>query len=148
VAPPFDADQGFGHDKAAHEPCLHLQEDFRCGIYGNLADKGYPGCVAFDCFGAGQRVTQEFYGGANWSQSPEIAAQMFDSYERLRPLHELMAMAQLTVGRTHDAVQRQALQDVVAGIEALCTKDARPNLAQLRRDTIATLRSALTVKTT
>jgi hypothetical protein len=146
VVPPFDADQGFGHDKAAREPCHHLQADFRCAIYGQLADRGYPGCVAFDCFGAGQRVTQELFGGANWSQSPEIAAQMFDSYERLRPLHELMAMAQLAAGKVQGA-QRQALQDVVAQIDALCTKDARPNLAQLRRDTIATLRSALAVQT-
>jgi hypothetical protein len=143
VAPPFDADQGFGHDKAAREPCHHLQADFRCGIYAHLADKGYPGCVSFDCFGAGQRVTQELFGGANWSQSPEIAAQMFDSYERLRPLHELMAMAQLAVDRTRDESQRRALQDMVSGIDALCTRDARPNLAQLRRDTIAALRSAL-----
>ena len=148
MAPPFDADQGFGHDKAAREPCHHLQADFRCGIYGRLADQGYPGCVAFDCFGAGQRVTQELFGGANWSQSPEIAAAMFDSYERLRPLHELMAMAQLAIDRTQDESQRQALQDVVSGIDALCTLDARPNLAQLRRDTIATLRSALAGKTT
>jgi hypothetical protein len=147
VAPPFDADQGFGHDKAAREPCLHLQEGFRCGIYGSLADKGYPGCVSFDCFGAGQRVTQELFGGANWSQSPEIAAEMFDSYERLRPLHELMAMAQLAIGKTHEESQRQALQDVLAEIDALCTRDARPNLAQLRRDTIATLRGALAGKT-
>jgi hypothetical protein len=148
VVPPFDAEQGFGHDKAAREPCRHLQDDFRCGIYAQLADKGYPGCVAFDCFGAGQRVTQELFHGANWSQSPEIAAEMFDSYERLRPLHELMAMAQLAAGKTQDKVQRQSLLDVVAEIDALCTRGARPNLAQLRRDTIATLRSALAGKTT
>jgi hypothetical protein len=146
VVPPFDAEQGFGHDKAAREPCHHLQDDFRCGIYGQLADKGYPGCVAFDCFGAGQRVTQELFQGANWSQSPEVAAEMFDSYERLRPLHELMAMAQLAAGKTRDEVQRQSLLEVVAQIDALCTRDARPNLARLRRDTIATLRAALTVK--
>jgi hypothetical protein len=148
VVPPFDADQGFGHDKAAREPCHHLQGDFRCGIYANLAEQGYPGCVSFDCFGAGQRVTQELFGGANWSQSPEIAAAMFDSYERLRPLHELMAMAQLAAGRTQDGAQQQALRQVVTEIDALCTRDARPDLARLRRDTIATLRSALAGKAT
>jgi hypothetical protein len=143
VVPPFDADQGFGHDKAAREPCLHLQQDFRCGIYGRLAQQGYPGCVAFDCFGAGQRVTQDLFNGANWSQSPEIATEMFDSYERLRPLHELMAMAQLAAARTPDETQRQALHKVCSEIDALCTREARPNLAQLRRDTLTTLRAAL-----
>jgi len=143
VVPPFDAQQGFGHDKAAREPCLHLQADFRCDIYGQLAGQGYPGCVAFDCFGAGQRVTQELFNGANWSQSPEIASEMFDSYERLRPLHELMAMAQLAAARTQDEAQRLALQKVFSEIDALCTRDARPNLAQLRRDTLVMLRAAL-----
>ena len=84
MVPPFDADQGFGHDKPAHEPCRHLQADFRCTIHGQLAQSGYPGCAGFDCFGAGQRVTQELFGGANWSSSPDIAREMFDCYERLR----------------------------------------------------------------
>ncbi|MEO8308658.1 MAG: hypothetical protein ABI616_11540 [Pseudomonadota bacterium] len=148
VVPPFDAEQGFGHDKLARQPCHHLQADFRCGIYGHLEEKGYPGCVAFDCFGAGQRVTQELFGGVNWSQSPEIATEIFDSYERLRPLHELMAMAQLAIGKTNDEAQLQALHKLISEIDALCTRDARPNLAQLRRETIATLRSALAANVT
>jgi hypothetical protein len=143
VAPPFDAAQGFGHDKPAHEPCRHLEPDFRCRIHGQLAQNGYPGCAGFDCFGAGQRVTQEFFGGANWSQSPDIAAGMFECYEGLRPLHELMALATLAMDRTQDEALRLELRDAVAGIDAQCSRQSRPDVAQLRRSTLDLMRRAL-----
>ena len=38
-----------------------------------------PGCVAYDCFGAGQHVTQVTFEGADWRGSPETAERMFDS---------------------------------------------------------------------
>jgi len=143
VAPPFDADQGFGHDKPAHEPCRHLQADFRCGIHGTLAESGYPGCAGFDCFGAGQRVTQELFAGVNWSTSPEIAVDMFECYEQLRPLHELMALATLAMDRTQDEALRVELRNAVAGIDASCSRQARPDMTQLRRATTELMRKAL-----
>ena len=57
VIPPFDACQGFGFDKPAETPCRHLGADHRCGIHAELIDRGFAGCVAFDCLGAGQRLT-------------------------------------------------------------------------------------------
>jgi len=143
VAPPFDADQGFGHDKAAHEACRHLQADFRCGIHAHLAESGYPGCAGFDCFGAGQRVTQELFAGENWSKSPDIAVEMFECYERLRPVHELMALATLAIERTEDDAHRAALQEAVAAMDIQCTRDSRPDLARIRRETLDLLRRAL-----
>jgi hypothetical protein len=143
VAPPFDTDQGFGHDKPAHEPCRHLEPDFRCAIHSRLAESGYPGCAGFDCFGAGQRVTQELFGGASWSKSPDFAVEMFECYERLRPLHELMALATLAMDRTQDEALRLELRDAVAGIEVQCSRQSRPDVAQLRRSTVDLMRRAL-----
>ena len=40
----------------AGKPCPNLREDFRCRIHEQLAERGFPGCVVFDCFGAGQRL--------------------------------------------------------------------------------------------
>ena len=90
VAPAFLASADFAIDKAAGRPCPNLQRDFRCGIHSRLRDLGFPGCVAYDCFGAGQRVTQELFAGANWRTDPEIAPRMFAAFFVMRQLHELL----------------------------------------------------------
>ena len=48
-----------------------------------------PGCVAYDCFGAGQHVTQVTFAGADWRESPGTAERMFDVFAVMRQLHEL-----------------------------------------------------------
>ena len=90
VAPAFLASADFAIDKPAGRPCPNLQPDFRCGIHSRLRDTGFPGCVAYDCLGAGQRVTQEIFAGADWRTNPEIAAGMFAVYFVVRQLHELL----------------------------------------------------------
>jgi uncharacterized protein YjbI with pentapeptide repeats len=90
VAPAFLASADFAIDKPAGRPCPNLQPDFRCGIHSNLRGAGFPGCVVYDCFGAGQRVTQEIFAGADWRTDPEIAPRMFAVYFVVRHLHELL----------------------------------------------------------
>jgi len=81
----------FAIDKPAGEPCRNLLDDFRCGIHDRLRPAGFAGCVAYDCFGAGQRVTQHTFGGRTWRDTPEIAADMFAVFPVVRQLHELLA---------------------------------------------------------
>ena len=66
VAPAFAASVDFAVDKPAGDPCPNLEADNRCGIHARLRESGFPGCVVFDCFGAGQRVTQELLPGTDW----------------------------------------------------------------------------------
>jgi len=90
VAPAFSASADFAIDKKAGEACPHLSRDFRCDIHERLRPSGFGGCAVFDCFGAGQQVTQvTFGGGPNWRTNPEIAPAMFAAFAVLRPLHEL-----------------------------------------------------------
>jgi hypothetical protein len=63
VAPAFVASTDFALDKEAGQPCPNLAPDFRCTIHDRLRQAGFPGCAAYDCFGAGQRVTQVTFGG-------------------------------------------------------------------------------------
>jgi hypothetical protein len=91
----FAAIQGFGFDKPAHSPCRHLTSSNRCSIHSELRLRGFSGCVAFDCYGAGQRVTEEVLHGASWRASPESAAEAFAAYEIFLVLHRLMAMLAL-----------------------------------------------------
>ncbi|WP_061292786.1 pentapeptide repeat-containing protein [Herbidospora cretacea] len=55
---PFTRSADFAVDKPAGKPCANLTGDFRCRIHDRLRESGYQGCVTFDCFGAGQRVTR------------------------------------------------------------------------------------------
>jgi uncharacterized protein YjbI with pentapeptide repeats len=90
VALPFTASADFAIDKEAGQPCLHLRADFRCGIHALLRDRGFPGCAVFDCFGAGQQVSQVTFGGRDWREAPDTATQMFAIFPIMRQLHELL----------------------------------------------------------
>jgi hypothetical protein len=71
-------------------PCPKLRSDDRCGIHAELRPRGFPGCEVFDCFGAGQQVTQTTFGGSSWRESPEVAGPMFAALPVMRQLHELL----------------------------------------------------------
>jgi hypothetical protein len=99
VGPAFLRIQGFAYNKPARSPCINLQSDDRCTIYPARQQLGFPACQGFDCFGSGQWVTQQLYGGRSWRDSTqETAGAMFEAYARFRVLHELLAMTDL-VGR-------------------------------------------------
>ena len=90
IALPFAASADFAITKSAGEPCTHLQADFRCGIHDRLRERGFPGCTAYDCFGAGQKVSQGTFGGRDWRTAPQTAPQMFAVFPVVRQLHELL----------------------------------------------------------
>ncbi|MGQ4387716.1 pentapeptide repeat-containing protein [Streptomyces sp. SAS_270] len=91
VALPFAASADFAIDKAAGKPCPNLRTDSRCGIHTELRQKGFTGCTVYDCFGAGQKVSQVTFGGRDWrSGTSEDARQMFDVFPVVRQLHELL----------------------------------------------------------
>lgn len=89
VAPAFTASAEFAVDKPAGQPCPNLQADFRCGVHDQLRERGFAGCAAFDCFGAGQQVTQVTFGGRTWRDDPEIAESMFAAFGVMRHVHEV-----------------------------------------------------------
>jgi hypothetical protein len=134
VAPPFSASPDFAIDKSAGRPCPHLTGDFRCEIHHRLRPEGFPGCVAYDCFGAGQKVTQIIYQGDTWRRSPAVARQMFEVYSVMRHLHALLkylseAMELRPAGDLQDEL-RHAFDEVerlsLDGAEALAALDVAP----------------------
>jgi uncharacterized protein YjbI with pentapeptide repeats len=90
VAPSFSASADFAIDKEAGTACPHLRGDFRCGIHAGLRQEGFAGCAAYDCFGAGQKVSQVTFGGRDWRESPSTAGRMFAAFAVMRQLHELL----------------------------------------------------------
>lgn len=153
VGPAFAASADFAIDKPAGLPCPNLQPDFRCGVHSRLRDLGFSGCVAFDCYGAGQRVTQETFAGVDWKSSPEMAPRIFATFFTVRRLHELLwylreAMA-LPAARPLRAELRSATDETEMlarggpeALEALDTAGHWERVNSLLRKTSALARAA------
>jgi hypothetical protein len=90
VAPAFAASADFAVDKPAGRPCPHLGGDDRCTIHDRLAPSGFPGCAVYDCFGAGQHVTQVTFGGLARRPAGDAARELFAAFDVVRGLHELL----------------------------------------------------------
>lgn len=90
VAPGFSASADFAIGKPAGQPCPNLGPDFGCGIHQHLRRQGFRGCAVYDCFGAGQWVSQFTFAGRDWRQAQDTAQQMFGVFAIMRQLHELL----------------------------------------------------------
>jgi uncharacterized protein YjbI with pentapeptide repeats len=128
VAPAFAASADFAIDKPAGTPCPHLRPDAACGIHAHLRERGFPGCVVYDCLGAGQHLVQVTLAGRDWRVDPATARAAFAALPVLRALHELLWYL-------HEAVAlptplRAALAGQVSEVASLTRLDA-PALAAL-----------------
>ncbi|MDI6908779.1 pentapeptide repeat-containing protein [Nocardioides sp.] len=119
---PFRREGGFGADKPGGVACHHLQADDRCAIHADLRERGWPGCTVFDCFGAGQQVTEVTYGGASWRDldSAGDLGEMAAVLSALRRVHEMLVHLQEVARRAPDP----AADDLVGRLLAL--RDSTP----------------------
>jgi hypothetical protein len=92
VALAFDRSVLFAFEKAAGEVCPNLDRCGRCRVHAVKAQAGFAGCAGYDCAGAGQRVTQEVFGGRSWREQPELLAPMAQAFTILRQVHELLLL--------------------------------------------------------
>ncbi|HEX3782075.1 MAG TPA: pentapeptide repeat-containing protein [Pseudonocardiaceae bacterium] len=138
VALPFAASTDFAITKKAGQACRNLGAGFRCGIHAQLREEGFRGCTVFDCFGAGQQVSQITFGGRDWHADRESAAKMFVVFPIMRQLHELLwyvteALAlpgaasvhsELSAARTRIELLTGSDPDTLAGLDMLALRDA------------------------
>src|ERR1700712_5136503 len=108
VAPAFAASADFAIDKPAGRPCPNLDAAFGCSIHRRLRPSGFPGCVVFDCLGAGQRVAQQTFAGRDWRSEPAIAPQMFAAFAAAAAELESLTGAPADVLASVDADARRA----------------------------------------
>jgi hypothetical protein len=109
---PFAAVSGFGIDKPGGTPCPNLAGDDRCSIHATLRKDGWAGCVTFDCFGAGQQVSQVTYAGVSWREHdnlPEMAAVL----SVMRLLHEMLAHLAEVDRRSPDPAAAELSAEIV-----------------------------------
>ena len=86
----FTASRDFAVDKSAGTPCPNLAADDRCSIHTGLRGRGFQGCTVYDCFGAGQKLSQQTFAGVSWRAAPDRAPQMFAALPVMRQLHEML----------------------------------------------------------
>ena len=86
----FTASRDFAVDKSAGTPCPHLAADDRCSIHTGLRGRGFQGCTVYDCFGAGQKLSRQTFGGVSWREAPHTAGRMFAALPVMRQLHEML----------------------------------------------------------
>lgn len=115
---PFSAVSGFGVDKPGGRPCLNLLDDDRCGIHTSLRADGWPGCTVFECFGAGQQVSQVTYAGVSWREQDNLA-EMGAVLSVMRQLHEMLVHLTEAEQRSPDPAALAARDE----IEELVTAD-------------------------
>lgn len=84
VSTSFERSNDFACDKPAGERCQHLTSGDRCSIHAARAHRGFRGCILFDCYGAGQRVTRAFGAESSLVRDRTFLA--------ARDLHELLFM--------------------------------------------------------
>lgn len=90
VIPTFAVSADFALNKPAGKPCPHLQVNSDCAIHDELRPRGFAGCTVYDCFGAGQQVSQVTFAGQDWRTDPEAAAGIARAFAVVRDLHELL----------------------------------------------------------
>ncbi|MFC9352046.1 pentapeptide repeat-containing protein [Arthrobacter sp. NPDC057013] len=99
----FSRSADFAIDKPAGTPCPNLGADFSCGIHDRLRPRGFRGCTVFDCFGAGQAVSQGLFGGLSWRDQPDSRSAMFAAFKVMRQLHEMLWYLAEAQDRAFDA---------------------------------------------
>lgn len=138
VAFAFDRSRLFAFDKAGGEPCRHLSAHGTCRIHGDRASHGMAGCIAYDCLGAGQRVTQALFRGRTWAEEPALRAPMAEAFLTVVRAHRLLELLVAAKGLSLAHEQQVRRDDLEAAIVAAGAEAAA--VSRLEGETYAFLR--------
>ena len=130
VALAFTVSADFPVDKERGIACKNLQDDFRCAIHRNLKLSGYSGCTTFDCLGAGQKVSQQTFGGISWKDDPKSASRMFQVLPIMQQLQEMLLYLTEGIERCTDKQLQETLLISRREIDKLTQASAEQLLAE------------------
>ncbi|WP_232818596.1 pentapeptide repeat-containing protein [Exiguobacterium flavidum] len=119
----------FALDKANGVPCPNLQDDYRCGIHRELRTTGFKGCTVYDCFGAGQHVSQRTFAGRDWKTDKETAEAMFAVFPQMVQLFELLWLLEEAQGKTSRPELKEQAERLLGKTRAMTDLSAQ----ELRR---------------
>jgi len=117
IALSFERSSWFAFDKDADVPCRHLlTEACLCSVHADLDARGLRGCAAYDCYGAGQRVTQEILPGVRAADGALQARRLTQAFRTLRNVHEqrllLHTAGRLPLSAEHERERTRLLKEL------------------------------------
>lgn len=139
----FSRSADFPIDKPAGSPCHNLAADFSCTIHETLRPRGFRGCTVFDCFGAGQNVSQNLFNGTSWRAEPDRKSAMFAAFAAARQLHEMLWYLAEARTRTFDPDAALRAQELSTMIELVVGGDVTGLLAVDVQEVRARVREVL-----
>ena len=119
VALPYAKSADFAFNKDGGTPCKNLNFDYRCTIHQKLRNEGFRGCTVYECFGAGQKVSQITYKQNSWRNNPSLANEMFDVFPIMQQLHEMLYYLYEALSLKEAQPLYKDLQDAIAQTEQL-----------------------------
>lgn len=133
----FFKSDGFPENKVAEQACSHLTPSYRCDLHQDLAVMNLHGCMAYDCFGAGQRVSALMNQG---NQSHH-----FEAFRKAVQLHQiewyLIEAATLVSAKSLWPKIEMQIKRLEAQMESL-KQCADASIEQLRNESNQLLRQA------
>lgn len=120
----FSKSDGFPHNKDAGKPCINLQKDNKCTVHKDLYTKGLKGCIGYDCFGAGQKISQITYKGEDWRNNPKHAEKMFESFYVMRQLHEMLWYLNEAFNIQKDITLKEEIKELINFTNSLTLLDS------------------------
>lgn len=124
VALPYAKSSDFAFDKEGGVPCRNLRDDYRCEIHNKLRTKGLRGCTVYECFGAGQKVSQSTYEGNDWRGDSELANEMFQVFPVMQQLFEMLYYINEALSRKEAQSLYHELKNVYDDTERLTNLEA------------------------
>ncbi|MCE7998484.1 MAG: hypothetical protein HEP70_06480 [Rhodobiaceae bacterium] len=122
----FEVSDDFAISKPAEAGCPNLDACGQCRVHEKLEDLGFRGCAVFECYGAGQRVTQELFGGRTWQEDESLMRPMARRFRQVRRLHELLMLLEAAAVlplSPPDEARRKSLAQAVDVIAAQSSED-------------------------
>lgn len=144
-------EHGFAVEKAALARCGHLDDDDRCAIHAVRASRGFAGCASYECWGAGQRVTEGWLLGARVDDSVDPIS-LARAFLAMVSLHEQLALVDTALGLARDPALAADLRAALGRFQSAVSDDiddvrtiVRALLARVRAERAGLRRTALVV---
>lgn len=119
VALPYAKSADFAYNKNAGTPCRNLQSNFLCSIHENLRGSNFRGCAVYECFGAGQKVSQVTFKGRDWRENSDLADEMFHVFPIMQQLHEMLMYVTEALSFVENRSLHSSLKEVQSETERI-----------------------------
>lgn len=116
----FSKGDGFPENKGAGKPCSKLDKNYRCKIHHELKERHLKGCIGYDCFGAGQHVTQNLYQRETWQTLKEQSQEIFDVFIMIAQLFQIRYFLEESILIVQSKALLNDIQGLIDENEALC----------------------------